>query len=183
MAPVPQHARLSPGPAHEVSVSVAARHSGRRTVPVGRRAITAARSQQSDTAFPDPRRDILGLDPPGALTSPFGGADWERERGEGRWLAQVLDGGQLQAFLESYRRVGSPLTPMPVVAAAIRLPARRAVAVSHGEDAGTVVRSMGHDASEWLGVNGLVTAELDHQAAVLPTSRDGPTLTGRLRTV
>ena len=108
--------------------------------------------------------------------------DWERQMGEDRWLAQVLDSEQLEAFMAAYQQTASPIMPVAAVAAAIRTAARQAVADHPGEDPRSVVRSLrdisvgrpagADDAGP--GASGGVTVEL-------PTARDGPTLTERLR--
>ena len=106
--------------------------------------------------------------------------EWERQRGEDRWLARVLDNEQLRAFLEDHRQTSSALTPMPAVAAAILVAVRRAVVVRSTEDPETVVRSMG--AVEAVPVGGTCFAvDHDGRGVLLPTIRDGPTLTERLR--
>ena len=105
---------------------------------------------------------------------------WEREMGEDRWLAQVLDDAQLRAFLDCHLRSTSALTPMPAIAAAIRVAARRAVVARPSEDPESVVCSMGID--EGAPVGGAdPDAGHDGPGALLPTIRDGPTLTQRLR--
>ncbi len=106
--------------------------------------------------------------------------EWERQMGEDRWLAQVLGDEQLRAFLEDHRQSTSALTPMPAVAAAIRVAARRAVVARPTEDPKTIVRCMGID--EGIPACGAYP-DVDHDGprALLPTIRDGPTLTERLR--
>lgn len=106
--------------------------------------------------------------------------EWERQMGEDRWLARVLDDEQLRAFLEDHRQSPSALVPMPAIAAAIRVAARRAVAARSTEDPETVVRSMG--TVEGIPVAGAYP-DVDHDGpgVLLPTIRDGPTLTQRLR--
>lgn len=106
--------------------------------------------------------------------------EWQRQIGEDRWLAQVLDDEQIRAFLEAHRQTASALTPMPAVAAAIRVAARRAAVTRPTEDPETVVRSMG--AVEGVPVGGAFP-DVDHDGSgvLLPTIRDGPTLTQRLR--
>ena len=107
-------------------------------------------------------------------------SEWERQMGEDRWLARVLDDEQLRAFLEDHRQSTSALTPMPAVAAAIRVAARRAVVARSTDDPETVVRSMG--TVEGIPVAGAYP-DVDHDGpgVLLPTIRDGPTLTQRLR--
>ncbi|MDE3206945.1 MAG: hypothetical protein KGQ66_22300 [Acidobacteriota bacterium] len=106
--------------------------------------------------------------------------EWERQMGEDRWLARVLDDEQIRAFLEDHRQFASAVTPMPAVAAAIRVAARRAVVAHPMEDPEIAVRSMRID--DGVPVGGAY-ADADHDGpdVLLPTIRDGPTLTQRLR--
>lgn len=106
--------------------------------------------------------------------------NWERDRGEDRWLARVLDDRQLEAFLNSFRP-GPVRAPMPAVAAAIRVAARLAVAARPDEDPEQVVRTTGP--AVVVMDAGAACVDSSEPAAVLPTARDGPTLTERLRSL
>ena len=105
---------------------------------------------------------------------------WERQMGEDRWLARILEDDHLRMFLDRHCRPTSPLTPMPAVAAAICVAARRAVVAHPTENPEAVVRSMG--TVEGVPVGGAYPdVGHDRSGVLLPIIRDGPTLTQRLR--